>query len=69
MSETSNHAAAPAATPAPASGTFGEVTNGERTLAVLALAFAALLALMAVDMLTGGRVSGVITSRTGGDDE
>jgi hypothetical protein len=34
------------------------VTSGEKGLAVLALGFALFIAVMAVDMFTGGRISG-----------
>lgn len=36
------------------------VTNGERVLAVLSLVFAALIIGMAIDMMTGGKLSGVV---------
>lgn len=45
----------------PAEGTVPAVTNGERVLAVLALGFAVLVALIGVDMLTGGKISGLVT--------
>jgi hypothetical protein len=38
-------------------------TNGEKLLAVLAIAFAVGLALMGIDMFTGGKLSGMVPER------
>lgn len=40
------------------------VTSGERVLAVVALGFALLIALIGVDMLTGGKLTGMLPGRT-----
>lgn len=55
MTETNNaHPQVPAADLPP------DVTSGEKVMAGLAIAFAVLIALIGVDMLTGGRVTGMI---------
>lgn len=38
-------------------------TSGEKLLAVLSFAFAAVIILMAVDMFSGGKVSGFVAER------
>jgi hypothetical protein len=38
-------------------------SNGEKILAVLAIAFAAFIVVMAVDMFTGGKVTGMMRER------
>lgn len=47
--------------PQQAEATGSDVSGGERVLALFALAFAALIIGMAVDMLTGGKISGVVS--------
>lgn len=69
MSDTNNHAPAATAPPAAPADPPPAVTSGEKTLAVLAIAFAVLIFGMAIDMLTGGKLSGVVTSRMGSADE
>lgn len=44
-------------------------SNGEKVLAVLGLVFAVLVAVMAVDMFTGGRVTGYVTAQRGGGSD
>ena len=61
MSE--NHAESPAATEQPAEPCADCASNGEKILAVLAGAFALFLLVMAFDMFTGGKVSGVVKAR------
>lgn len=43
------------------------VTGGEKAMAVVAALFGAFIFLMAIDMFTGGRVSGSIAERAAGD--
>ena len=64
MSE--NHAESPAATDQPPAGEApcaDCATSGEKILAVLAGLFAVFILVMAVDMFTGGKVSGVVRAR------
>jgi hypothetical protein len=65
MSETAGQekstANSQATTPGGETAPGGEdVTGGEKALAVLAACFGAFLILMAVDMFTGGRLTGMI---------
>lgn len=63
---TDTNSSAPASTVPPAAGPEAPaVSGGERVLAVFALAFAALIIAMAVDMLTGGKITGMAR----GDDD
>lgn len=57
MTETNN---AHPETQVPAADLPPDVTSGEKIMAGLAIAFAVLIALIGVDMLTGGRVTGMI---------
>lgn len=62
MSDTGTRPAADLAPP--------DVTNGERVLAFLSIGFAVLLIGIAIDMLTGGKISGIwpVTPPATGDD-
>lgn len=46
-----------------------EYTRGERVAGWIGLAFFGLLALIALDLATGGRALGWIGTQTGGSDE
>jgi len=62
--ETHVNGTAPA--PAPDEPCLDCVTSGERILAIVGLLFAGFLAVMALDMLTGGKVGGWVKERTSG---
>lgn len=51
-----------------AAGGLETATAGEKTLAILAIAFALLVGLMGADMLTGGKISGYVRPQVTGDD-
>jgi len=65
MSE--NHAETQTTPPATDEPCADCATNGEKLLAVLAGLFAAFIIVMAVDMFTGGKVSGVVRQRVTSD--
>lgn len=72
MSETTTEQAAPSANgtaPTPAAEAPCEdcATNSEKGMAILAGLFGAFIILMAIDMFTGGRISGAITERAAGE--
>lgn len=46
----------------------GEYTRGERLAGIIGLIFFGLLAAIALDMATGGRVAGAFASIGGGDE-
>lgn len=70
MSEQNGTSPATTDTPA-AEDCVNCATTGEKVLAVLSIVFAVGLALMALDMFTGGRVTGYVSQAragTGGND-
>ena len=68
MTDTDTAAGLNGQAPAPASEAPCDdcATSGERALAVFAFLFGAFIIGIAIDMFTGGRISGMVKEQTGG---
>ena len=57
----------PPAAPAPAAAAEPDVTSGEKIMAGLAILFAVMIALIGADMLTGGKITGLVQREEPGE--
>lgn len=55
--------------PAPAAADDGPIPVSERVMGVFGFVFAAVLAGIALDLITGGWLSGLLAGARGGDDD